>query len=113
MCQKTRLTQAVLPLDNIGDQQNGQSQQRSSHSIDANGASKDPQAHSDGKGTGCDLLIQGEGPQLLQLLLGLLGGIRSVLHLCITLPYIVMLDKPYGAEVRAISGLAMRQLELC
>ena len=77
-----KLTQAVLPLDHIGDEQNGQSQYGSSHCVDANGASKDPEAHSDSKSTSCDFFIQREGPQLLQLHLGLLGSIRSILHLC-------------------------------
>jgi len=48
--QTASFTQAVLPLGHIGDQQNRESQQGSSHSIDANGASKDPQAYNDCKG---------------------------------------------------------------
>ena len=79
---QSSLTQAVLPLDHIGDEQYGEPQQGSGNGIDANRASKDPEAHSDGKGAGSDLLVQGEGPQLLQLLPGLLGSIRRVLHLC-------------------------------
>mmetsp|Transcript_8442 Transcript_8442/g.14529 ORF Transcript_8442/g.14529 Transcript_8442/m.14529 type:complete len:503 (+) Transcript_8442:523-2031(+) len=75
------LRQTLLPRDDPGDQQRGESDQRSRHGPDPNGATTDPQRDGDEQGGAHDLLVLGHRAQDLQLFLCQQRRLRRLLQL--------------------------------